>query len=336
MKRVLYIGNNLNHKNSNISSIQSLGALFAGEGIIVYLSSNKVNKLLRLLDMVSAVITKRRKVDIVIIDTYSTQNFYYALIISQLCRFLRLDYVPSLNGGNLPNRLEKNPSLCKLIFSNSFKNVSPSIYLLESFKKFGYKNVAFIPNTIEIKNYKYFERTDKSIKLLWVRSFSKIYNPSMAIHVLKLLKESNYDASLCMVGPDSDGSLSEVKDLAASLDLDVEFTGKLAKEKWIELSENYNIFINTTNFDNMPVSVIEAMALGLPIVSTNVGGIPYLIENGADGLLVEPNNPEIMVDAVISIIEDESLRKRLAANAREKVEQFDWDIVKKQWFEVLK
>ena len=69
---------------------------------------------------------------------------------------------------------------------------------------------------------------------------------------------------------------------------------------------------------------------------TKVIKFKLLIENGADGLLVEPNNPKVMADAVISIIEDESLRKKLASNAREKVEQFDWDIVKKQWFEVLK
>ena len=336
MKKVLYIGNNLNHKNSNISSIQSLGALFAGQGITVYLSSNKVNKFLRLLDMISTVIAKRQKVDIVIIDTYSTQNFYYALIISQLCRLLKLDYVPSLNGGNLPNRLERNPFLCKLIFANSFKNISPSVYLLESFKNYGYNNVIFIPNTIEMEKYKYFERTDRSVNLLWVRSFSQIYNPTMAIHVLKLLKDEGYEASLCMVGPDSDGSLTVVKELAKSLNLSVDFTGKLEKEKWIELSVKHNIFINTTNFDNMPVSVIEAMALGLPIVSTNVGGIPYLIENGADGILVEPNNPQMMAAAIMNIMKDSMLRKQLASNAREKVEQFDWDIVKKQWFEVLK
>ena len=336
MKRILYVGNNLNHKNSNISSIQSLGALFASEGVTVYLSSNKVNKFARLVDMALAVMTKRNKVDLAIIDTYSTQNFYYALVISQLCRLLRLDYVPSLNGGNLPNRLERNPFLCKLIFSNSYLNVSPSVYLLEAFKRSGYKNVLFIPNTIELKNYKYFERTDNNIKMLWVRSFSKIYNPKMAIKVLKILSDLNYNASLCMVGPDSDGSLAEVKDMAESLNLNVKFTGKLTKQEWIKLSEDYNIFINTTNFDNMPVSVIEAMALGLPIVSTNVGGIPYLIENGADGMLVEPNAPEVMANTIISVIEDQSLRKRLAANAREKVEQFDWDIVKKQWFQVLK
>lgn len=336
MKRILYVGNNLNHKNSNISSIQSLGAFFASEGIVVYLSSNKVNKVIRLLDMLYSVIAKRNKVDMVIIDTYSTWNFYYAFLISQLCRLLRLPYVPSLNGGNLPNRLKNNPFLCKLIFKNSFINVSPSIYLLESFKAFGYKNVVFIPNTIEIENYKFQEKSYDKIALLWVRSFSKIYNPKMAIYVLNELLKQGYNASLCMVGPDSDGSLAEVKALAVELNLEVRFTGKLTKEEWIEHSEDYNIFINTTNFDNMPVSVIEAMALGLPIISTNVGGIPYLISHGDDGLLVAPDSTTQMSEAIIDIYRKKDLRQKLIRNARLKVEQFDWQMIKHKWFKILK
>jgi len=79
-----------------------------------------------------------------------------------------------------------------------------------------------------------------------------------------------------MVGPDKDSSLGEAKDLAKQLGVaeSVTFTGVLPKAQWHQLSEKFDIFINTTNIDNMPVSIIEAMALGLPIVSTNAGGLP--------------------------------------------------------------
>ena len=83
----------------------------------------------------------------------------------------------SLNGGNLPKRLKNNPFFCKLIFNNAYKNVSPSQYLKDAFEGFGYYNIHYIPNTIELEKYQFKIRQIDTVKLLWVRSFSKIYNP---------------------------------------------------------------------------------------------------------------------------------------------------------------
>ena len=96
----MYIGNNLKNKTSNISSIQVIGSLLAKEGYVVFYASSKSNKILRILDMIFTFFKYCRTIDYVIIDTYSTQNFYYALIISQLCRLFNIKYLPSLNGGN--------------------------------------------------------------------------------------------------------------------------------------------------------------------------------------------------------------------------------------------
>jgi len=335
VKSILYIGNKLQNKRSNVSSIHTLGNLLESENYDVHYASSMVNKALRLLDMIFTFLKYRYKVNYVLIDTYSTQNFYFALVISQLCRLFQINYIPNLNGGNLPMRLEKNPKMSNLIFKNAYMNISPSQYLKKAFETYGYKNVKYIPNSIVIENYEFKERDVKNIKLLWVRSFSEIYNPKLAIKVLKKLKEDNIDAELCMVGPDSDGSLAKTKKLAKRLNIKVTFTGKLSKKKWVNLSKGYNIFINTTNFDNAPVSVIEAMALGLPIVSTNVGGIPFLITDKKEGLLVEKNNTDAMVKAIKSIYTDNELAVMLAKSARKKVEQFDWQIVKYSWIDIL-
>jgi len=336
MKSILYIGNKLESKRNNVSSIHTLGSLLENENYKIYYASGKVNKVLRLLDMIFSFLKYKRKADYVIIDTYSTQNFYFALVISQLCRLFKVRYIPNLNGGNLPMRLKKNPLMSNWIFKNAYINVSPSKYLKNAFESFGYANIAHIPNTIIIDNYKFKERDFKTIRLLWVRSFSKIYNPKLAVKVLKKLEEDKIDATLCMVGPDSDGSLQKVKKFAEKLNVEVIFTGKLSKKEWIGLSRDYSIFINTTDFDNTPVSVIEAMALGLPIVSTNVGGIPYLISDGIDGLLVERNNTIAMVNAIKRIVKNTDETKIMCLKARKKVEQFDWQSIKKLWFNILK
>ena len=335
MKNLLYIGNKLSSKGKTQTSIETLGKLLETEGFIVNTASSKSNKLLRLLDMMFSVLKYRKQADYVLIDTYSTSNFYYAYIVSQLCRLLKLGYIPILRGGNLPSRLEKSPVLSKAIFKNAYINVAPSLYMKSNFEDLGYGNVVCIPNSIALKNYHFKERTFSKVSLLWVRSFSKIYNPLLAIKVLKALKDENIDAELCMVGPDVDGSMQKARLLAEELDVDVNFTDKLSKQDWITLSESYNIFINTTNFDNMPVSVIEAMALGLPVISTNVGGMPFLIEHNKTGVLVTPNSEEAFVKSIKELLDSPDKTKEIERLARKQAALFDWEIIKYQWIKVL-
>jgi glycosyltransferase involved in cell wall biosynthesis len=157
----------------------------------------------------------------------------------------------------------------------------------------------------------------------------------MAIEVLKELKNTYPKAILCMIGPDKDGTLEDVKQLINKYHLNesVEITGVLSKNEWHKKSKEFDIFINTTNIDNTPVSVIEAMALGLPVVSTNVGGMPYLIQYNVDGVLVEKNNPSVMTKEICKIVSMKN--SSLAENARKKVENFDWSVVRDLWIKLL-
>jgi glycosyltransferase involved in cell wall biosynthesis len=147
-----------------------------------------------------------------------------------------------------------------------------------------------------------------------------------------------YPAStLCMVGPDKDGSQEKCRDLVRSVNLtgSLLFTGKLSKEDWWELSGQYDIFLNTSTIDNTPVSVIEAMALGLPVVSTDVGGMRYLIEQGSDGILVESGDVDAMVLAICDLVEGRINGASLALKARAKVEKMDLAVVVSEWCKIL-
>lgn len=335
MKNLLYIGNKLSKKGKTETTIETMGRLLKAEGYVVNITSLKNNKVLRLLDMLFSIVKYRNTVDYVLIDTYSTSNFYYAYLCSQLCRSFKLKYIPILHGGDLPRRLKQSRKKCKQIFDNAHKNISPSLYSFSEFEKAGFKNLEYIPNNIPIKDYKFQRKQIESVKLLWVRSFSDFYNPQLAVKLLKCLKDEGVQASLCMVGPDNDGSLVKTKAFAKALNLEVEFTGLLSKKEWHRKAEAFNIFINTTNIDNTPVSVIEAMALGLPVISTNVGGMPFLIEDGVDGILVEPNNDEVFKAAVLNLIENKEKTLQMTEKARSKVEHFDWELVKKKWKALL-
>lgn len=334
MKNLLYIGNKLSGKGLNTTIIETLSTQLTKEGYRVVAVSGFKNPVLRLLDMLLAVI-RYRKSDFVLIDTYSTSGFWFAFSVSQLCRLLGKKYIPILHGGNLPNRLQKNPKLCKMVFGNAYQNVAPSNYLFEAFKMAGFSNLALIPNPLEIVQYPFLKRMELQPKLLWVRAFDVIYNPKMAIDVLCLLQKKFPNAQLCMIGPDRDGSMETCKQYALEKNVAVHFTGRLTKAAWIALAATYDIFINTTHFDNTPVSVMEAMALGLPVVTTNVGGIPFLLKDAEEAFLVKDCDAEGMANAVLGLIDSPEMSQKIIGNARKKAESWDWDVVKEQWMMML-
>ncbi len=288
-----------------------------------------------MIDMIVTYCKSRNAVDIVLIDTYSTSNFWYAIVIGYLCRFFKTSYIPILHGGNLPFRLRKNAKTSRAFFGNAYINVVPSSYLYSAFAKANYKKILKIPNSINVSDYPFKLQSPLKPKLLWVRSFAEIYNPMLALHILEELLYTYPEATLSMVGPRKDGSLRACMMYAKSKKLPVIFTGKLSKEKWIKYSMDYDIFINTTNFDNTPVSVIEAMALGLPVVSTNVGGLPFLINDGVDGLLATPNTVLPFKNSIEFLIENPHKSELIVKNARVKAESYDWKTIKKLWNKLL-
>ena len=334
-KRLLYIGNQLSKHGYNKTSIETLGVFLGGEDYNLILTSDKKNQLVRFFDMFLTTLFKVRRVDYVLIDTYSTSSFWYAFFCSQLSRLFAVKYIPILRGGDLPQRLQKNPKLSHMVFANAYKNVAPSGYLKHAFEKEGFTNVIHIPNSIEIEKYEFKKRTDFAPKLLWVRAFASIYNPTMAVSVLKQLQKHYPSATLTMVGPDKDGSLSTTKAFADTLGIAISFTGQLAKEDWWRLAAEHDIFINTTHFDNTPISVMEAMALGLPVVTTNVGGIPYLLSDKENALLINDNAVDEMTTAILSLISDKESTSGITQKARSFVAQMDWKVVKEFWKELL-
>ncbi len=329
---ILYLGN----KNSpTLSTIDTLGEQLSESYDIVTCSSVQ-NKILRFFDMMRHIVKHRNECKLLIVDTYSTWNFYYAIMTAFFGKQFGIPYIPILHGGNLPQRLDQNKTMSDYLFRGSFLNVTPSSYLKEAFEKRGYQT-RLIPNNIELEKYPFKLREKLAPKLLYVRSFAKIYNTKMAIRAFEIVKKKYPDAVLTMVGPDRDGSLEETKAFAKELGLgdSVTFTGGLSKEAWIDLSKDFDIFINPTNFDNLPVSIVEAMALGFVIVSTNVGGLPYLIENEKDGLLVDKNDHIAMANKILRALKDPQLAKKLSQNAREKAKGYAWSEVKKKWDTVI-
>ena len=141
-----------------------------------------------------------------------------------------------------------------------------------------------------------------------------------------------------MIGPDrGDGSLQEMKQTAKELGVAnrILLPGRISKSEVTEWMSGADIFLNTTHVDNTPISVLEAMACGVCVVSTNVGGIPYLLDHEHDALLVPSDDPVAMATAIRRLLCEPRLSERLSRNARQKVKQFDWSVIFPQWEELL-
>ncbi|WP_072881660.1 glycosyltransferase family 4 protein [Salegentibacter echinorum] len=334
-KSILYIGNDLQINSFTATYISFFSKMLRKEGYKVKTASTQNNKALRLIEMLGLILRYRKTTDVVLIDTYGAVNFYYAYLVAKTCQACNLEYIPILHGGNLPERLKSSKKYSKNLFGKAKVNIAPSKFLYEVFKNEGFHNVQIVPNAIQMKHYPFKERKEFRPRLLWVRRFQKRYNPVMALDVLLLLKKYYPSAQLCMVGPEKDGSMQTCRKFAAKNKLNVKFTGKLKKKEWAELAADYDFFINTTTIDNTPISVIEAMSLGLGVVSTNVGGIPVLIKHNEEGVLVPVNNAAAMAQKIAELVGNPEKTQSLVKNARKKVEGFSWEEVKTDWDKVL-
>lgn len=283
----------------------------------------------------------RSQLDFVIIDTYSTLAFHFAWTSARICEFFSIPYVPIIHGGSFEKRIDRSRDLVVKFIRNSHAVVTPSEFLHRVIHtKLGFK-CTVIPNAIDLSIF-----TDKSKvshravpKIFWLRAYQELYNPQLAIDIISiLLKKYAMEAELIMVGPDKDGSFSKVSKLVDDLGLSkqVNLYKQLHQAEWIKLAADCTVFLNTTTVDNTPVSLIEAMALGLPIVSTDVGGIPDLIQDGKEGHLYPSGDSTKAADLIFQLHQDKKEWTKTSGLAKDKALRMDWEhAVKLQWKKLL-
>ncbi len=334
--RVLLIGNFLSASVGNRGVCEDLAERLRGAGWNVLTASSRRGRAARLADMLATIWSRRREYDAAHLDVYSGPAFVWAEAAAWALRRAGKPYALTLHGGALPQFARRWPRRTGLLLGGAAAVTAPSGYLAEHLRPYR-ADLRLIPNAVDVALYRYRQRTRPAPRLVWVRAFHEIYDPALAIRALALVRK-HWDATLEMIGPDKrDGSLERARAAAAELGVSrfVEFAGRVPKAAVPERIDRGDIFLNTTTIDNTPVSVLEAMACGACIVSTRVGGIPYLVRDGEEGLLVEPRDARGMAEAIERILGDAALAARLSGAARAKAESFDWSAILPQWREVL-
>jgi L-malate glycosyltransferase len=319
--------------------VVSQGEIVAGhfqeEGYQVKITSDIPNRVLRLGDIVRSLIAWQKEYDIVILMVFSGPAFGIADIASLVARALHKPIILWFHGGNLPDFSKQHPIWVKRVLKRGKIMVSPSGYLAHYYQKLGF-NVEIIPNVLDLGDYPFRQRKFAAPHLLWMRTFHDLYHPEMAIEVFTHLRRAYPDACLTMGGQDR-GKLWEIKKMAQDLGVIeyIHFPGFMdMASKQHEFARN-DIYINTNRVDNMPVSVLEAAAFGLPVVATSVGGIPFLLEHEKTGLLVKSGDAAAMVDAIDRLIKDPDLVEHLSNEGRQLAENSGWPRVKTKWEQIF-
>ncbi len=290
-------------------------------------------RLLRLMDMIWTVLTKSKRYDLAQVDVFSGKAFIFAEVTVWLLRLLKKPVVLVLHGGGLPDFAKRYPHRMKHLLTSADRVVTPSPFLQKALGEFN-DSIGLIPNPIDLSVSIFRLRDNVKPHLIWVRAFHQTYNPTMAIEIVRDLLAEYPEIHLAMVGPDKeDGSFERTATKLLEFDLEdnIEVIPGVEHTQIPMLLDQADIFINTSNFDTAPRSLIEAMANGLCIVSTDVGGIPYLVTDQKEALLVPPNQKALMANAVRQLLKDDDLAARLSLNARLRAEEHDWLAILPQW-----
>jgi L-malate glycosyltransferase len=208
--------------------------------------------------------------------------------------------------------------------------VVPSGYLEEVFREFGLE-AQIIPNIIDLSQFHFRARRPLRPHLVCTRGFHPYYGIDMVVCAFAEVQKSYPEAQLDLVGG---GSLeASIRELVQQLNLsNVRFMGVVSRETIGSAYDRADIFVNASNLDNMPVSVLEAFAAGTPVITTEPEGMKYIVEHERTGLLSRPSDAAALAQNVLRVLKEPGLAEHLAQNAFEESKRYRWTAVREQWF----
>lgn len=334
---VLIIGSLLSASGASRAVSEDLSVRLRELGYSVVAASTRPHRALRLCDMLATTWRNRHACDVALVDVFSGSAFVWAESECWLLRKLKKPYILTLRGGDLPRFAEHHVRRVRRLLHGAAAVTAPSAFLQRGLHRYR-DDILLLPNPVDCRRYPCNVRPTLAPLLMWLRSFHSIYNPTLAPKVLKLVREKYPEARLTMVGGDREpgmraATLAEAERLAVADACDLR--GPVPKSDVPNVLCEGDIFLNTTNIDNTPVSVIEAMACGLCVVSTDVGGMRDLATHRENALLVPPGDERAMADAVLEILESNELAAQLSRNGRALAESCDWSTILPRWEDLI-
>jgi glycosyltransferase involved in cell wall biosynthesis len=270
-----------------------------------------------------------RRADILHIFTPGYFSFYLAPVSALLLgRILGKRTILNYHDGRAEDHLAHWP-VARRLMRLADAIVVPSDYLVDVFARFRLRATR-IHNVADPDSPPYRVRRAPRPVFLHNRGLAPEYNPACTLRAFAVVQRRYPDARLTIA---HDGPLrEELRRLAVSLGLrHTRFTGPMSREQMAALYDSADIYLMSPNADNMPLSLLECFAAGLPIVSSNSGGIPDLVEDQQTGLLFPAGDHQAMALCALRLLEEPGLASRLARNARAECKKYSWCEIGPQW-----
>lgn len=273
-----------------------------------------------------------RRADIVHAFAASYTSFLLApLPAVVVAKLLGKPVILNYHSGEAPDHLRRSAIARYIMRRVVDGNVVPSVFLREVLRSFGIE-ADVVPNTTDLRQFTYRVRDPLRPRLLCTRNLEPVYNVSCVLRAFARIQTQYPTATLTLVGSGSQDAV--LRSEAAALGVkNVTFAGRAAPAEIHRYYSDADVFVQAPTIDNMPLSVLEAFASGLPVVSTDVGGVPSILRHGIDGLLVRDNDDAALAEQVLRLVTDPALARRLAESAYRTLAAYEWPVVRDGWLQ---
>jgi glycosyltransferase involved in cell wall biosynthesis len=269
------------------------------------------------------------RADVVHVFSASYASFLLAPLPAILvARMLGKPVVLNYRSGEAPDHLARS-ALARRTIRRVDLNVVPSRFLVDVFSSFGIP-AHVIPNIVDLDRFRFRARDAIAPRLLSTRNFDALYNVGCTLRAFRLVQDRWPDAALTLVGAGPEEP--RLRTLTRDLNLrHVVFTGRVPPDQIARFYAENDIYVQTPDIDNMPTSVIEAFASGLPVVSTEAGGVPAILTHGVHGLLAPLGDHRAIASHILTLLEQQEYARRLAAAALNTCGACTWPSVRELW-----
>jgi glycosyltransferase involved in cell wall biosynthesis len=278
---------------------------------------------------VPSLVRELARADVVHVFSASYSSFLLAPLPAILvARALGRPVVLNYRSGEAAHHLQRSGIARKAIAAVD-KNVVPSRFLVDVFRGFGI-GATTIPNIVDLDRFKFRERDPLHPRLVSTRNFYPLYNVAATIRAFRIVQDEYPEASLTLVG--GGPQEADLRALVSQLGLShVTFAGRVKPDEIAGFYAANDIYIQSPNIDNMPTSVLEAFASGLPVVSTDAGGVPAILTHGEHGLLARLADYETLGHHIVRLLDCPDYARGLARNAFATCHACTWPEVRELW-----